>query len=94
MPTDHESLGGGEDWHVSTLTCSLSCRSHFNKRIICNLYSFDFFVFSYNFRSLGVPAIRALNMSRGSREGNNAFTKVLPAVPLHYISQLSHETSN
>lgn len=31
----------------------------------------------YNYRSLGVPAIRRLAMSRGSKEGNNAFTKVI-----------------
>ena len=30
---------------------------------------------TYNYRSLGIKKIRKLNMSRGSREGNNAFTK-------------------
>ena len=30
---------------------------------------------TYNYRSLGIRKIRRLNMSRGSREGNNAFTK-------------------
>ena len=29
----------------------------------------------YNYRSLGIKKIRALKMSRGGREGNNAFTK-------------------
>eukprot|EP00095_Tigriopus_kingsejongensis_P005843 maker-scaffold697_size109876-snap-gene-0.23 protein:Tk05843 transcript:maker-scaffold697_size109876-snap-gene-0.23-mRNA-1 annotation:"poly(adp-ribose) polymerase pme-5-like" len=29
----------------------------------------------YNYRSLGIQKIRRLNMSRGGREGNNAFTK-------------------
>lgn len=31
----------------------------------------------YNFRSLGIRVIRNVSLSRGSREGNNAFTKVL-----------------
>lgn len=31
---------------------------------------------SYNYRSLGVPVIRQLMQSRGSREGNNALLKV------------------
>ena len=30
---------------------------------------------TYNYRSLGIKKIRKINMSRGSREGNNAFTK-------------------
>eukprot|EP00092_Neocalanus_flemingeri_P072035 GFUD01088588.1.p1 GENE.GFUD01088588.1~~GFUD01088588.1.p1 ORF type:complete len:398 (+),score=109.31 GFUD01088588.1:215-1408(+) len=30
---------------------------------------------TYNYRTLGIKKVRRLNMSRGAREGNNAFTK-------------------
>ena len=36
----------------------------------------DNLLYRYNPKSLGVAIIRDLTMSRGSREGNNAFTKV------------------
>ncbi len=35
----------------------------------------------YNFRSLGIRRIRRLNVSRGNREGNNAFTKDHSSIP-------------
>lgn len=44
-----------------------------NINILCIFFSV---FFSYNPVSLGIQNIRALNMSRGGKEGNNAFVNV------------------
>ena len=56
------------------LTGSLSKK--FNTRVII-LANILFYIHSQQFfyRTLGIKKIRRLNMSRGGREGNNAFTK-------------------